>query len=226
MSAVLSVGVPGAVYLLTDGAGYNSEGVIKWLGCKIEVAKTVPFAVTTRGPAELGVEMKRFLCESVDRFGVEAFLDYLPVFLKDMQARPEIAEGLAATPMEIVMAGVSPARDAFRFKFETHGEHAFELREPDPVEYGGPMDTDPTPFVRMLKPGETAESWIRTGGLAFMEACRHQIGASSDGSREFCAIGGQIDLTIVTADGVTTETVRTWPEDVIGSKIEPRRMAA
>jgi hypothetical protein len=212
--------------MLTDGAGYNSDGVIKWLGRKVEVAKSVPFAVATRGPADLGNQMRRFLCDSVDRFGIDAFMDRMPEFLSDMQARPEIAEALVANPMEVVMAGFSPARGAFRLKFETHGENAYVLREPDTVEYGGPLDTDPTPFVRLLEPGETAESWIRTGGLAFMEACRHQIGTSLDGSREFYAIGGQIDLTIVAADGVTVETLRTWPEDVIGEKIEPAGGAA
>lgn len=225
MSAVLSMGVPGAVYMLTDGAGYDSEGVIRWLGRKVQTAKLVPFAVTTRGPAELGDQMKSFVCSSVDKFGLDAFIDYMPQFLSDMQARPEITEALACAPMEVVMAGFSPARGAFRLKLVTHGEHAFQLKEPDVVEYGGPMDTDPTPFVRMLKPGDTAESWIRTGGIAFMEACRHQLGLSPDGSRSFCAIGGQIDLTIVTEHGVTVETLRTWP-DVIGDKIEPKRMAA
>lgn len=226
MSAILSVGAPGAAYLLTDGAAYTSDGTIRWLGRKVEVAKTVPFAVTTRGPADLGIQMKRFFCESVDSFGIDAFVDSMPEFLSELQARPGIAEALAAKPMELVMAGFSPARGAFRLKFRTVGDKAFALQDLDVIEYAGPLDTDPTPFVRPLDPGETAESWVRCGGLAFMEACRHQIGASPDGSQEFYAIGGQIDLTIVSADGVTVETLRTWPEDIIGSKIEPRQVAA
>lgn len=42
---------------------------------------------------------------------------------------------------------------------------------------------------------------------------------------QLAELGGQCDLTTVTAEGVCIETLRVWP-DVVGEKIQPGRLAA
>jgi hypothetical protein len=34
-------------------------------------------------------------------------------------------------------------------------------------------------------------------------------------------VGGHVDHTVITAEGAITERIHEWPEDCIGSKIEP-----
>lgn len=228
MSAVLSLATPDAAFMLTDGAAYNQAGVVHAIGRKVTIAKAVPFAVATRGHRTLGAEFAGMLCDGVDKFGVDLFLERLTEYFEIWRYDPRMRSLTAGERMiEVVLAGWSESRGGFHLKFRSDYENAFRIEQPDALQYSGPMDTDPREFLLIPEPGTfTPAGWLRRGGLDFMEACRGQLGKFHYGGGEpFYAIGGQCDLTSITADGVTVETLRIWP-DVVGEKIDPERRAA
>ncbi|NRQ15586.1 hypothetical protein [Ensifer sesbaniae] len=222
MSAILSLAGPDTVYLLTDGAGYDSDGVVRCIGRKVRIASKARLAVATRGFKGIGDLWAEKLTALADRVGVDDMLLALPLILAEMELEPRSIQ--REQPVEVVLAGWSPAIGAFHRMFRTYGENAFELTSPAALFYGGQMSNDPRTFLLPPLPGEGAEAWMRRGGLAVMQACRSQLGRNPSGDVGFLCIGGQIDLTTISADRVTVETIHTWP-DRIGEKIVPELAA-
>ncbi|MDX3928701.1 MAG: hypothetical protein QHC90_23210 [Shinella sp.] len=226
MSAFLSFVAADAAYVLTDGASYDATGVVREIGRKVRLARKAPVAIASRGDKRVGDLWAEHLCAFADVRGVDALVAALPAILggiaRDAEMRAAMS-GQQAT--EVLMAGV--AKDGpFHRVFRTVGDSAYVAETPDPLFYAGQLETDPTNFVPRPQPGESAEAWILRGGVAILEACRSQSGLLPSGEVGFFAIGGQIDLTTITTDFSRIETLKVWPEDVVGQKIVPTRRAA
>ncbi|MFB2553714.1 hypothetical protein [Ensifer soli] len=91
MSAVISIAGPDAAFMLTDGAGYDDDGVVRTLGYKVVTAADVPLAVNTRGISGTGKALARQICALADRVGVDRFLEILPRVLDELRDDPELA---------------------------------------------------------------------------------------------------------------------------------------
>ncbi|WP_275783118.1 hypothetical protein [Pararhizobium gei] len=226
MSAILSVATPEAVYLLTDGATYDRDGVVHSISCKVTAARTVPFVVATRGDKAQGDRFDAWISEGADRFGIEDILAALSAKMPQWRKSEEFRAAVSGENMvEVTLAGWTEQRGGFCLRFSTEGDDAFEMVSLDLADYAGPFDGGDLSWIRMPEHGENPETWIRTQGLEMMEHFRSHLGKSVAGWPQFYGIGGQCDLTTVTAEGAHTETLRTWP-DVVGEKINPDRKAA
>lgn len=74
------------------------------------------------------------------------------------------------------------------------------------------------------KPGmhENLPNYFRTVGVEIMQRAREQKSTSPWWSGWAHVVGGQIDMTVVSASGVTVETIHRW-DDKIGELIDPFR---
>ena len=222
MSAIFSLATPGAVYMITDRAGYDTDGVVQYLGGKVS-ASIKPLAIVTRGDVRIGEHWRRHLLALVHDKGIHGALAMLPGILERMSADPALRAAQSGEHyVEVTITGWSPACGGFHLRFDTAD---WRVKELDAAAYAGPMDADPREYFVYPNDGETPEAWMRRGGVAMMEAFRSQRGRDKEGHSAECFwIGGGLDFTIIDRDGVRTETILEWP-DVVGEKIDPQRAA-
>ncbi len=229
MSAMISFAQGDLAFVLTDRAGYDSEGVVRQIGRKITVADPLPFAVATRGDKAMGSVFSSHIVVGVRRFGIDLFLDEFGGWLESLGNNPDIRTATAGQKtVEVLIAGWSAARGAFHFTVRTDGDDAFKLVTPGNMFFGVPLDVEPTVAdFEMPLPGEDLMKWAIRTGADTMEFFRRQKGilAYDHSAPGFYGVGGGVDLTIITPAGAHTETLRIWP-DVVGETIDPERKAA
>lgn len=229
MSAFFCVTDNKAAVLVTDGAGYDDNGVIMTLCRKITLSKNVPFAVTTRGAHEIGLWYQQYLCELADKGGVQYALKIFEDILPSMQPDPDLGgmdflhfhiaafcdrDGPCQFSANNIPGGLAQGKEPQYTMMPRKGIYGA----------GTPVTGDllRSNGIGEIKPGEAlSDFFIRHCG-DIMEAMRQVPGTTvrPDGSQIQFLVGGQVDLTVVTSEGATVTTVRTWP-DRIGSKIEP-----
>lgn len=106
---------------------------------------------------------------------------------------------------EIVVAAISETRGPVVFMVLTQAANGFpalSLIDCEGAAYGGP-------------PVDLAGD-----GLAILQAARITQAADRDGRLQY-GVGGFIEKTAITADGVTTRRLHTWQEDEVGQNIRP-----
>lgn len=198
MSAYLAIAEGDSVALWTDGATLADDGTVAEIRSKVWASKHVPLAVTGRGNVALiaglaGGILAMSECGSVDR---------TLAGLADSLAKQAATD---APFTEIVVAAISETRGPLVFMILTQAANGFPalaLIDCDGAAYGGP-------------PVELAGD-----GLAIFQAARGTPAADRDGMLQF-AVGGFVERTAITGDGVTTRRLHTWPEDEVGKTIAP-----
>ncbi len=226
MSAVISFANGDFGFVLTDRATYSTDGVVRQIGRKVTVVKPLPFAIACRGDKAMGDAFRSKIREGVLQFGIDAFLEIFERWLDGARIDPALrAATSGAKTVEVVMNGWSPKRGAFHFVFKTDevdaDGSAYRLITPDNIHLGVPLSVEPKACdFEMPLPGEKPMAWAIRTGADMMEFFRRQLGVSHYDSEasSFYAVGGGVDLTIITPDGAHTETLRTWP-DRVGEKI-------
>jgi hypothetical protein len=234
MSAFISIASPDMSVLITDGATYDRNGIVTRLGSKVTLCPTVSLAVTTRGNAQVGQALADVICREAGKSGAAVVIDQLQSFANLVrEAHGTQLEG--ANEVQVLVAAYVPGRGGVHRFFSTaSGSAGFEIEpyvviEPPAEFIAGPyldeavQEADGIP---MMLPHETMAGYFGRVGVDFMEAMRRipAEGAGYDGKR--FVIGGQCDLTTLTADGAKTKTVRVWPEDHVGFAIDPLQTVA
>lgn len=222
MSAFITIPYPDRVELLTDGACTDPDGIFLRNQTKVWVAPDLPLAITGVGAmSEIGplVDITMEAC----RFGS---VDTAIRLLKDGFERFGPVE--CERGFRILIACHSEIWGASLWSYTNHdygtgSTPAYRLSLCAGLEAMGPgLKMNDIEAVGL--PENPFASGLLPHGISLMEAMRSKPGRSpSDPEMEpGFYIGGHIDWTVVSADGVTVERVREWP-DRIGEKIDPER---
>lgn len=222
MSAFIAVAYEDRVELLTDGAICDEEtGALIDVRRKVWHSDIVPIAVTGRGNSD-AVET---VCGAIVAVA-EALGGFDPAMTWLIDALADRQEIGGNNALEIVITGIAESRGPVVLYFSTAEGQVLE---------GAPV----VPWVLFDMAGSAAApvpSEIDTAlveGLAFvvggslaMDAMRKTL--TNDVFRprlnEQYTVGGCIDHTVISAEGIEVARVHVWP-DVIGEPIDPFRPA-
>jgi hypothetical protein len=206
------------VEMLTDGAGYDGDGVLRRLERKVTLVPGHRVAITSRGHVGWGKKIAAGLTEAILRGGLDAAMLVFGAMLPGM-AR-QMPPGQSS---DVCVAGFSEADGPIVYYFRTADEPGF-------VEGWKLYSTRKTVVcgitheraVGHIHAPIAAAGTLRDGGVRLMEIMRREKGINADGlTAAAYIIGGFIDLTTISAAGVQTERIHTWPDDRIGEKINP-----
>lgn len=209
-------------YLLTDGAVYDSEGVVAAIQCKVAAIPHLRMAVAFSGCVGRAVEacVGFFVRVRTQR---EAF-----------GGLPDIAEQLyAAYQADVRREGIERTAD-FQMYVAMHsldtGEPQAWILSTNRAGFGAsyepwslrrvheicaPRVDRQAVFGRVVDLTDPASFDPATDGLTLLEAQRNVVWPNG---RHY--IGGKADLTVVSRHGITKHTLREWP-DVVGERINP-----
>lgn len=229
MSAFLSVQGPDEIAILSDGASYDKGGIVRTIGRKIMTSAKVPLAITTRGAREPGLRLQAALIRKADADGVDAMIKLLADALPSWGCTPDMISQMG---LHVHIGAYSETRGLIRLTghnlpeaFED-GEEPLKLTVASGAYNAGnicTIDEYAAHGVTQRAPGEKPSRYFKRVGAGLMEAMRRKPGLplpfEPDAKEEY-VIGGQCDLTIVRPTGVSTMTLRTWPDE-IGKRIDP-----
>jgi hypothetical protein len=214
---------PGSVQLLTDGAAYDEDHVLTAIVSKVWSSRKLPIAITGRGKRRLVEFLATTIVADADSApSIDHLLEIVvPKLLEDVRrCDPD--------DFDIAIAAWSEADGPRLYYVDAGGEMRGE----------GPAWTlQPRSFAwcaSMLSGSEMVDVTYKNGrppkigrllsldpdylkdyGADMMELIR------SKPTNGYFSVGGHCQLTTVTAAGVETVTLRTWPEDRVGMKISP-----
>jgi hypothetical protein len=204
---------PQVAYLVTDSGHYDSDrgGVVTRLGPKSMVVAEQRMILAGAGQMHPMYLAKGIA--SIKHLPQSEFIAALPNV-----ARAAIDRYKVGVESMVAFAGYSPEQErAFGGAFMTHGyggptpDMAYKVlrREtllvpppPRDVPFTKRSDVDANPFARMLEIIEV----------------QRQFDFSSPGKQVGCCIAGDIDVTIVSANGFGLETIHSYPA-TIGEKV-------
>jgi hypothetical protein len=230
MSAYVSISTPEAAILLTDGAA-TCNGLFVGDFNKVFAAKSAPVAVTFCGDQELGEMVAADICAAADDVGPGHAIGVLPDFARQMKTmhieagNPDIAVDVLVTAF---VPGVGGVHRAFKTRSSTTRPAgsapvdvpAFTVIEPPRMTSTHRITADDldAATIPLIEPGEPELLYWYRNGADIMEMLRRQK-IDWKGGLGY-GIGGHVDLTTISAAGVRTERLRTWP-DKIGERISP-----
>lgn len=218
MSAYYAVAYRDRIELLTDGAIYSDDGIVIETREKVWRSDKLPMAWAGRGNSVVVDGIGTMLSALAGVGSVDYALDRLAAAL----ARNE---RLREFPVDGVICSISDAGEPQLHWFTTYdGFEGFDplaLYDVGPEWAGGPTPSKET-LAAWGFPERMATSTLAESGADLFEAMRQTKMAhlAHPDQPMLYGVGGHVDLTVVRADGVTTERLRTWPDE-IGRKIEP-----
>jgi hypothetical protein len=235
MTAINVIRQASAVHILSDGVFCNPEGIICEIGPNVFAFPHLPAALAVRGPTlfmpflvhRLGRECQSFddLVARVVSVALEVHIS-IPMTLGFGDVKPDfdlVAIGWSSkkgkTESFIVTARQHTDRDEL-------GNNTWRLIELPDVVIAPPVDMAQVRLLNWKVP-ESAEAFQPdTDGIRLLEAQRlSQFPMNSQNSNEGrgSLVGGFVQLTTVSANGVTSNVLRRWP-DKVGQRIEPNRI--
>ncbi len=224
MSAYYGVVYPDRVEIATDGAIYDDDGTVIDLRRKAWHSQTLPIAFAGRGNSVM-VDGIGLLLDTASFMGS---VDWALERFAELLARHE---RLKVIPIDGIIGSISDAGVPQMHWFTTYD--GFEGFEPLTLyDVGHEWAGAPTPHPATLAdygfPERMADSTLAESAADLFEAFRRtrMQHLAHPNKHWLYGVGGHVDLTVVRADGVTTEMLREWPEDVVGRKINPFRELA
>ncbi len=219
MSCVVSIKYTDGIRLMTDGLAYDLYGVVTGKLRKVWSAKAAPVAVAGRGSQAMVDRFAKSICGAADNLGVDEMLRTVEAYLCQLRTRQ-------LPHFELLIAVWSESSGARHFIFTTHEKSkGFEpwclIEQPEQV-IGAPQ-INPRDVSPPITTAISDPLFLQRHGADMMELMRRCFGRVSmlhDDSGYGSVVGGQCDLTTVTANGVETVTLRTW-HDRVGEKIQP-----
>ena len=228
MTAINVIRQSSAVHILSDGASCNSEGIISELGPNAFALPHLPAALAVRGPTQ-------FLPFLVHRLGREcqSFDDLLtrvvPVALEVHISIPmTLGYGEVRPDFDLVVVGWSSRRhraESFLISPERHiGEddhktwHLIELAD---VLIAPAVGVAQIQALNWKVPGSAEAFRPDTDGIKLLEAQRFSQGRLNSKSPDDnfgYGVGGFIQRTSVSAEGVSSAILHRWP-DKAGQRI-------
>ena len=214
------------VEILTDGAIYADDGTIIALDQKVWKSNRLPLVFAGRGNA-IAVDM---VGTALDIFSLAhgTFDETFMAFKEKIESRAD--KGKDQVAMDGVFAGISETIGPVIYYFHTYQEGSDGFRGCEPFKFydaGKELAAGPTPPPRAMRDSGLPMYWAFDGlaeyGPTFMGLLRqHPMEHLAHPDKPLVyGVGGHVDHTVVTADGATTERIHVWPEDRVGSKIEP-----
>lgn len=231
MSAIITLTRQHAVDVLTDGAAYDEDGILRAVVGKAIALPTLPAVITARGPL-LFLQAIAFrasaIFSSFDELvdGIEARFDEL------VDNVDELLAGSGQPACELYIAGWSARRNRPEaYLFRTHSVDwtpEKKISETISNEAGKLIELDvcsitPGPYVADLKAaGFTGdEDPDKLGPEDLLRIMEVQRRMSFDGTNgKFHGVGGLALLSSVTRDGVAQRVIHRWP-DRVGELIKP-----
>jgi hypothetical protein len=227
MSAFYSLISDDRISLLTDGAVYEPDGTLTAIRSKVWTCSEPAFAMTGRGNINL--------CEAVARsirLGSREIASSFDEVLQIIdQTVKKLGEKLPEIPphghVEMLAVGWTKAGPMQAY-FTTRREgnyQPFRLYQMAEGVGAGPEftmeDVQAAGITEQMIADAGCELLDRYGAQLF-DIMRNKKGPNPTRPElpEIYGIGGFVELTTVKPDGVTTRTLREWP-DVIGEKINP-----
>lgn len=231
MSALISTVSHYGAALLTDGATCRGRVLIEDRR-KVLVGGTV--AVTMRGRQDTGLAIAERFREFAEQVGPAAAIDGVGDFAATMRAEFGVLAGEYTT--EFMVVTFVPGRGGQHRYFQTEPITAQSSGETlQAYEVTGPGSLIMRPFpgkpqeIRdsglLPTSGERLDVWARRGGLGIMQRMRERPGTAAGRAGFVSGIGGHVDLTLITAEGLTVERVHDW-NDPIGEQIDIKRNPA
>ncbi|MDG4898046.1 hypothetical protein P9272_31380 [Mesorhizobium sp. WSM4976] len=208
MSAFIAVKHPHRVQLLTDGARYDRDHVLTGIVSKVWSSSILPIAVTGRGNLKIVEHIAREIIAEAEADSVDHAIEtHLPEYVEDIKAA-------GVKDCDLAIAVYSETAGPSLYFFDTGGEFGtFKFQSQDIVwcaaELTGKELYD-LAGARFLD-----ETYLDDKGADLMELIR------SKPTQGHFSVGGHCQLTTVTAEGVETVTLRRWPHDRVGSRIDP-----
>ncbi len=220
--------------ILTDGAGYDSQGIVHGFYQKAVPIAHLRAAIAVRGPALAPV---LFAAEFGLRF--TSFDDLVALGGRHAETVYDRFFGLLTAgghvELEIALAGWSESRNRPETYWLASDQSRSESMLGVPAwEFAGAEDfaAAPMPSAELLEEQGFDVDDIESvdpvaDGLKVMEAQRRFVGnlravGASDGS--VSAVGGFVTLTEIREDGVSQRVIRRW-NDRVGEMIQPERVA-
>ncbi|NSL22886.1 hypothetical protein [Agrobacterium tumefaciens] len=218
MSAFIAMAYEDRVELLTDGAICDEEtGALVDVRRKVWHSDTVPIAVTGRGNSEAVETVCVAIVTAAEMLGG---FDPAMSWLIDALAERQGIGGNNA--LEIVVTGIAESRGPVVLYFNTAEGQVFD---------GAPVVpwvlTDMAGAAAAPVPSEIDTALVEglafvVGGSMAMDAMRKTL--TNDAFRpllhERYTVGGCIDHTVISAEGVEVTRIHIWP-DVTGEPIYP-----
>lgn len=223
MSATLAITRPDACFLMTDAAVYDDQGTLTDIRPKQAIFEDLKMAVTCRGNLS-----------AVDLFTMAIGYEY-DSFDAVRRGAPSIFTAIDALMdafvpgriYEMVVVGWSDERERGEAIYHaTHGQH------PEGYNRNGPtLITDAfLPFGHFDSefPMQLADFDPVAHGIPAFESARDAVvevnGGHYGGDNFGHTVGGFVQSTVITKEGVSTEIIHEW-SDEIGRKIQPEKSA-
>ena len=225
MSAVISYRGSDEVIILTDGAVYDEDHRLLTVERKVTISDKAPLAIASRGNKPCTDLLERKIIEACERWGVDDGLDAI------RDSLPQWAEMLPKNDFkfkaQLLIAGFSESLGAQHWFMQTEDGPdlpAFELHDvTGSIYYGinGPAaNCIADGRIRRPWPGEAPFDYFRTVGVDIMQLAREQKTTSRWWPGSAHLVGGQIDMTVISARGSQVATIHRW-DDKVGEKINP-----
>ncbi|PBB79079.1 hypothetical protein CK218_22275 [Mesorhizobium sp. WSM3879] len=211
MSAFIAVKHPNRVQLLTDGARYNQDHVLTGIVCKVWSAASVPLAITGRGNLQVVEHIAREIIAEADAEGsVDRVTEsFLPEYVEDIRAA-------GVKDCDLAIAVHSETTGPGLYFFDTGGKLGnFKFQRQDSVWCAVELTGKELYDLAGARFLTNDPAYLDEKGADLMELIR------SKPTQGYYSVGGHCQLTTVTAEGVETVTLRRWPQDAVGSKIDP-----
>lgn len=212
MTAVNLITTPTVGYLSADAAIWNADGTVREIASKLIVAKEAKTAVAARGIFSQG-HLHRALGRQKS---LEALMVAAEQFAQTNTARVARDRAWTGWAADIEIYGVSwheggpvswVVSEAYREPMRVTG-----------LTYSPDVDLSAAVGAQIGSSAEFSALDPRLAFLGLMTAQRRLTIQTTAGGMH--CVGGRCELAIVTQNGVTVETLATWP-DRIGRMIAP-----
>lgn len=213
MTAIICIRKPNSVDVITDGACTDAvTGVLRMVASKVGLLATAPAILAGRGNHSL-VHAITGSCAG-SGWSFDEMIQHIPPLARKFSAvlPPDLND-------EIKLAGFSASQDRFMVLLMPCSDHLaqFGMKAFELTEQREPFTAAPKPSLKaeaevgFTFPGHFDDFDPETHGRKLLEAMRR--------TPEFThSIGGVVQVSTVTRDGVSSKVVHCWP-DKIGERI-------
>lgn len=223
MSATQIYVRPDDVVVLTDGASYDSDGVVVGLVNKVAAFPHLNAALTANGPAFFLALLAARIHDAFTSFD-ELVAGIVDRVRQSVRADKSFFDQVGGTRFVLYVAGISESRGPEAWMLASEDGDGFRAWHLEPLGQGiiKPASSD---FMADLHeiPGMTTdpdEFDPATHGLMIMEEQRRRPWEIVGAGQNRHIIGGFVQFTAVSREGIEARILQRWP-DRIGEKITP-----
>ncbi|MBN9333631.1 hypothetical protein [Devosia sp.] len=200
------------IEMLTDGANYTKRGNFILETEKVWRSRHCPMMVTGRGNTKLIGELAAACLLIADEH--RNFAKAIEHIEKHINRWREANGTYQGTDFQLLIAGWSPEFGFGQFHIGSRdfmpGMSVLGVDTVWGVFYAGPP-IDPEKTAAIVN-DDTIKDGAASFGPKLCQLARETPMLNADGGRTFPSVGGHIDLTTLTCDGVETRRLMTWPD--------------